>query len=86
MSEELSIFSADSPLKHPDKDELGYTPFAEQLAQAIVRMAPSDGLVISINGPWGSGKTTVLNFMLHYLEQVAENERPIILRLAQYGF
>jgi len=42
MSEERSSLSADSPLKHPNEDELGYARFAEQLAHAVVRMAPND--------------------------------------------
>lgn len=86
MSEERSSLSADSPLKHPDEDELGYARFAEQLARAVVRMAPNDGLVISINGSWGSGKSTVLNFMLHYLEQEQEDKRPIVIRFNPWWF
>jgi predicted KAP-like P-loop ATPase len=86
MSQDKITLSADSPLKRPDEDELGYAPFAEQLANAILRMAPSDGLVISINGPWGSGKSTVLNFMLHYLEQADKEEQPIILRFNPWWF
>lgn len=86
MSEERLFLSADSPLKHPNKDELGYARFAEQLARAVVRMAPNDGLVISVNGSWGLGKSTVLNFMLHYLEQVEEDKRPTIVRFNPWWF
>lgn len=86
MSEERSFLSADSPLKHPNEDELGYARFAEQLAHAVVRMAPNDGLVMSVNGSWGSGKSTVLNFMLHYLEQVEEDKRPIVVRFNPWWF
>jgi predicted KAP-like P-loop ATPase len=31
-------------------------------------MCPKEGIVIAINGPWGSGKSTILNFVLYYLE------------------
>jgi predicted KAP-like P-loop ATPase len=86
MSEERSSLSADSPLKHPNEDELGYARFAEQLAHAVVRMAPNDGLVMSVNGSWGSGKSTVLNFMLHYLGQVEEDKRPVVVRFNPWWF
>ena len=66
MSEERSSLSADSPLKHPNEDELGYARFAEQLAHAVVRMAPNDGLVMSVNGSWGSGKSTVMPSELYH--------------------
>lgn len=86
MSEERSSLSADSPLKHPDEDELGYARFAEQLARVVLHMAPNDGLVMSINGSWGAGKSTILNFMLHYLEQVQEDKRPIVIRFNPWWF
>jgi predicted KAP-like P-loop ATPase len=86
MPEDRSSLSADSPLKHPNEDELGYARFAEQLVHAVVRMAPDDGLVMSVNGSWGSGKSTVLNFMLHYLEQVEEDKRPVVVRFNPWWF
>lgn len=86
MSEERASLSADSPLKHPNEDELGYARFAEQLVHTVVRMAPNDGLVMSVNGSWGSGKSTVLNFMLHYLEQVEEDKRPVVVRFNPWWF
>lgn len=66
--------SADKPLLDPNTDRLGYAPFAKHLAKSLIEMVPNDGLVISIHGPWGSGKTTVLNFVLHYLEQLSKTE------------
>lgn len=61
-------FSPDRPLLDPREDKLGYRPFAEHLADAVMRMGPSEGFVVSLQGPWGSGKSTVLNFVRHRLE------------------
>jgi len=70
-------FSGDSPQTDPADDMLGYAPFSRLLAQSISRMCPKEGIVIAVNGPWGSGKSTALNFVLHYLEHEF-TEPPVI--------
>jgi len=62
-------FSSDRPLKDPKDDVLGYSEFAKGLAAALDQMAPQEGFVVAIHGTWGSGKTTVVNFLCHYLEE-----------------
>lgn len=62
------IFSSDSPLLDPANDTLGLAPFSRLLAQSISGMCPKEGIVVAINGAWGSGKSTALNFVLHYIE------------------
>jgi predicted KAP-like P-loop ATPase len=86
MNEAKMGFSADGPLLHPDEDELDYAPFANHLAKAIVNMASDDGFVMAIYGNWGLGKSTVLNFTVHYLEQYPDEKRPIILRFTPWWF
>ena len=49
-------------------------------------MSPLEGLVIALHGPWGSGKTTILNFVEQYLEQESETTRPIIVKFAPWWF
>ncbi len=80
------LLSSDNPLTHPDQDELGYSSFAQIMAKSIVNMSPSDGLVISLNGPWGSGKSTVLNFVIHYLNQYDLKLRPIVVQFNPWWF
>ena len=48
---------------------MGYASFAKNLADAIARITPTDGLVLALYGPWGSGKSTVLNFVGSYLDR-----------------
>ncbi len=77
--------SADRPLNDPGDDRLGYAPFAEALARGIASMEAPDGLVISVYGAWGLGKTTVLNFVERYLEK----ERPdefVVVRFNPWWF
>ncbi len=63
----MDVLSSDRPLGDPSDDRLGYAPFAKQLATSLSMLAPPDGLVMAVYGPWGSGKTTVLNFTKVYL-------------------
>jgi len=81
-----SFLSADKPLSNPDEDVLGYKDFARNLANAICRMIPIDGLVMSIYGTWGSGKSTLLKFVEYYLREKPEGEQPIILYFNPWWF
>jgi predicted KAP-like P-loop ATPase len=49
-------------------------------------MVPAEGIVIAIHGPWGSGKSSVLNFLRHYIEQEPEDGRPIVLRFSPWWY
>lgn len=44
-------------------------PFAKQIAKAISEYTSKESFVTSIYGKWGEGKTTVLNFLKHLLDQ-----------------
>jgi len=49
-------------------------------------MVPPTGLVISIYGYWGLGKTTVLNFIEHYLSQQNTVEQPVLVKFNPWWF
>jgi len=81
-----ALLSSDRPLEDPEEDQLGYAPFAQRLAEAIVNMAPPDGVVIALHGDWGSGKSTVLNFVEKYLRDMPEGDAPAIVRFNPWWF
>ncbi|MBU9193093.1 KAP family NTPase [Burkholderia gladioli] len=58
---------SDSPQTHPAFDAFGYAPFAKAIARAAAASPNPKGLVMAIDGPWGSGKSSLLNFVRHYL-------------------
>ena len=58
----LSNLGNDVPLSDPAEDGLHRRPFAEHLADSILAIDPIEGFVFALTGPWGSGKTTILNF------------------------
>ena len=77
---QLSRLSNDDPLLDPDQDRLHRRPFAEHLAQSIRSIDPSEGFVFALTGPWGSGKTTVLNFTEKLLrDHDEEGNDPIVI-------
>ncbi|WP_434130693.1 KAP family P-loop NTPase fold protein [Methylocaldum sp. GT1BB] len=82
----MTALSADRASSDPKDDLFGHAPFAKTLAESICRYPSSDGLVLALYGPWGSGKSTVLNYVRHFLEQRPEGERPIIVPFNPWWF
>lgn len=80
----MAALSADHPITMPDQDRLGYSHFAESLAKSICSMVPIDGITMSIYGPWGSGKSTVLNLIKHYLKSY--DKPPAIVHFNPWWF
>ncbi|MFC6722868.1 P-loop NTPase fold protein [Halobium palmae] len=77
---------SDSPLDTVDDDKLGYSNFAVHLADTIATRVPTDGFVIGIYGQWGSGKSTILEFVGEEIAEIEENERPIVVRYNPWWF
>ncbi|RLM33157.1 P-loop NTPase fold protein [Haloarcula sp. Atlit-120R] len=67
----------DSPIGSVSEDQLGYGDFSKQLAEIVTSRAPSDGYTIGIYGQWGSGKSTILNFVEEEIKE-RETETTII--------
>lgn len=81
-----TVLSSDKPLTKPEDDRLAYSPLAERLAESLLAMAPPDGFVVALYGSWGSGKTTIVNFVVHYLEDRPEGDQPIIVHFNPWWF
>ena len=61
--------SSDRPITSGDKDRLGFSQVCENLGKALLSRPLSDGLVISIEGAWGSGKSSLVNLLVNHLDQ-----------------
>ena len=59
----------DAPLQDPEFDTLGRRGFAVDLADALSGLTTKESIVAGLYGDWGSGKSTILNFVEHYLER-----------------
>ncbi len=71
----VSLFNVDSPICVPQEDKLGRKSFAQNIADRINTHRNQEPLVIGIYGPWGYGKTSVLNLVKYYLGKKNENEK-----------
>lgn len=69
----------DRPLPKDGIDYLGFTELAQQLATALVDRASSDGIVVGLEGEWGSGKTSLLERITGALASLPEARRPTVL-------
>jgi predicted KAP-like P-loop ATPase len=78
--------SADRPSTDPSEDLFGHAPFARTLAKAIQGYSGSDGIVLALYGPWGSGKSTVLAYVEHELERAPAAERPVVVSFNPWWF
>lgn len=58
----------DQPLESKEEDKLGYWEYGERIATALESAPDQEGIVASINGPWGTGKSTLLQFVKQNLQ------------------
>ena len=81
---EENTLNPDAPLKYLEDDQLGYNEYAAYLTQVLSSQLPLDGYVVGINGRWGVGKSTMLNFVEQHLKD-ADNP-PIVVRFSPWLF
>ena len=63
----------DVPITSPDSDRFGFDPFASAISDCIRSVENPLGSVVAIYGPWGSGKSSVINLVRHHLVKDAPN-------------
>lgn len=78
--------SPDAPIRTPADDLYGIEPFAKALAKSIADMKAPEGIVIGVNGVWGSGKSSALGLVRHHLEPHARNEEVVIIDFSPWWF
>lgn len=57
----------DNPISKPEQDMFGIDGFVQSLARSVRTMRSPNGVVIALNGPWGSGKSSAINLLKHHL-------------------
>lgn len=55
------MIKGDNPIKRSDDDVIGRSSAANEFAQNVLELDASEGAVVGILGPWGSGKTSFIN-------------------------
>lgn len=51
----------DNPIRDPKEDVLGRNDVAESFVRHVLKLDVSEGAVVGVFGPWGSGKTSFIN-------------------------
>ncbi len=76
----------DRPIFDPAEDRFGIDPFAKALAESIRKIRAPEGTVIALNGPWGSGKSSAVNLVLHHLSDATETGELTVVNFACWWF
>lgn len=64
-----ATIAADKPIKTPEDDALGRAKPARSFAEQMLSLDSTEGLVVGVLGPWGSGKTSFVNLACGYLRE-----------------
>ena len=78
MSAEIYDLSLDHPVQNPSEDRLGFFPFAKAIASIVTNHIQGESLVIGLNGKWGTGKSTILNFIQQILNDSSGNNIRVV--------
>jgi predicted KAP-like P-loop ATPase len=76
----------DTPISDPSEDRFGIDPFAKALASSVEKMAAPEGTVLALNGPWGSGKSSAVNLLLHHLKDATAAGEIVVINFACWWF
>lgn len=60
---------ADNPITKSEEDALGRVKPASSFARQVLAIDPSEGVVVGVLGPWGSGKTSFVNLSQVFLKE-----------------
>lgn len=71
--------SGDKALEDAAGDRLGFAATAAAIASALLRQSVIDGLVVGIEGRWGSGKSSLVNMMVDALRTAGSASAPEII-------
>ena len=77
MSQDGGGYVTDAPITRPPDDKFSRAPFAQRIAQTILAQRDPASIEVGVYGPWGDGKTSVLNLIEHAL---AEDSRTVPVR------
>lgn len=77
----MSTFHTDSPIRGSadSPDKLNRSAFAYRIAEALLLEPGSGPLVVSLESPWGYGKTSVINLIMQHYTTLAASDRPIVV-------
>ena len=78
----------DQPISAAKQDRLGRRDFALQLSRQLFDYHDPSCLVIALYGPWGSGKSSLLNLLEAELTETGKRDEhpPVVVRFDLWNF
>ncbi|WP_437964222.1 P-loop NTPase fold protein [Sorangium sp. So ce260] len=64
---------SDRPIESKDEDRFGRAPFVRAIAEQILGSPAVDSYVVALMGPWGCGKTSLVNMVAEEVRLRSEN-------------
>lgn len=77
---DTSTLLVDEPIMLKEQDRLDRNKFAEQFAQTLLGYRGNSCLIAALHGPWGSGKSSLLNLIEDQLKSSSSTDDYIIIR------
>ncbi len=82
VDNKASGFNPDRPCEDSPQDQLNRSGLVENIAELLLLNPTRDSLVVAIQGPWGTGKSSFLNFLAKRLAR----DQVVILRFDPWWF
>lgn len=84
------MFHSDRPIDAAENDLLHRSGFAKLLARSLIDPNSPDTFTIGLFGKWGSGKTSIVNMTLNYIEEssktMSPEDAPIVVHFEPWNF
>jgi predicted KAP-like P-loop ATPase len=76
----MITFHTDQPItgEKDSPDLLNRGEFAERVAKSLILEKNSPGLIVSLEGKWGYGKTSTINLITHHIKKWKKTDKPIV--------
>lgn len=74
---------ADEPIRHSAQDVFGRNSFARAIAEEALSLPRDASFVVGIEGPWGSGKSSILNLLS---DHISPEEKATLFRFEPWLF
>ncbi len=76
----------DAPITSPNFDRLDRMSFVRSFAEAIRAVKGDDSVVLALAGPWGSGKSSLINLIAGELDATSGDHPPLVMRFNPWWF
>jgi hypothetical protein len=80
LTERTAVLHSDAPIFEEKDDLLNRRPFARLVAEGLKTTPTATGFVVSLEAPWGYGKTSLLNLIEKAVRRWPPELQPIILK------